>query len=45
MAINVLYNALDADEFTKVIGCKSPKGTWDKLKELHEGNDNVKERR
>ncbi|KAL3503833.1 hypothetical protein ACH5RR_033674 [Cinchona calisaya] len=42
-AINILYNILDADEFSKVKGCKSAKEIWDKLKEIREGNEDIRE--
>ncbi|KAL3510113.1 hypothetical protein ACH5RR_029514 [Cinchona calisaya] len=44
-AMNVLYNALDANESTRVKGCNSAKEIWDKLKEIHEGSDDVREQK
>ncbi|KAL3519121.1 hypothetical protein ACH5RR_021710 [Cinchona calisaya] len=44
-AMNVLYNALDANESTRVKGCSSAKEIWDKLKEIHEGSDDVREQK
>ncbi|KAL3510072.1 hypothetical protein ACH5RR_029473 [Cinchona calisaya] len=44
-AINILYNALDADEISKVKGCKSAKEIWDKLKEIHEGSEDIREQK
>lgn len=44
-AMNVLYNALDANESTRVKGCKSAKEVWDKLRDMYRGSDNVREQR
>ncbi|KAL3516452.1 hypothetical protein ACH5RR_023354 [Cinchona calisaya] len=44
-AMNVLYNALDANESTRVKGCILAKEIWDKLKEMHEGSDDVREQK
>ena len=41
--MNVLYSALDSNEFIRVKGCRSTKEIWDKLREIHEGGENVKE--
>ena len=41
--MNALYNALDANEFTRVKDCKSTKEIWNKLKKIHESSDNVRE--
>ena len=44
-AVNIIYNALDANESTRVRGCKTAKEIWDKLREIHEGSDNVREQK
>ncbi|KAL3529731.1 hypothetical protein ACH5RR_009053 [Cinchona calisaya] len=44
-AINILYNALDSDEFSKVKGCISAKEIWDKLKEIHERSEDIREQK
>ena len=44
-AMNVIYSALDSNESIRVKGCKSAKEMWDKLREIHEGGDNVKEQK
>ena len=41
-AMNVLYNALDDNEFTHVKGCKFAKKIWDKFREIHEGSNDVR---
>ncbi|KAL3534601.1 hypothetical protein ACH5RR_003062 [Cinchona calisaya] len=43
--MNVLYNALDGNESTRVKGCISAKEIWDKWKEIHEGSDDVREQK
>jgi hypothetical protein len=42
-AVNVLYGALDIGEFNRVKGLESAHGIWEKLKEIHEGSNTVKE--
>ena len=42
-AMNVLYSALDSNESIRVKDCKSAKEIWDKLREIHEGSENVRE--
>ena len=44
-AMYVLYNALDSNESIRVKGSKSAKEIWDKLREIHEGSDNVREQK
>ena len=44
-AMNVLYSTLDSNESIRVKGCKSAKEMWDKLREIHEGSDNVREQK
>ena len=44
-AMNVLFSALDANESIRVKGSKSAKEIWDKLKEIHEGSNDVKEQK
>ena len=41
--MNILYNALNANESTWVKGCKTAKEIWDKYKEINEGSDSVRE--
>ena len=41
--MNVLYCALDANEFNQIFTCNSAKKIWDKLKVMHEGRNQVKE--
>ena len=40
-ATNVLYSVLDSNKSIRVKGCKSAKKIWDKLREIHESNENV----
>ena len=42
-AMNLLYCALDAQEFNRISFCISAKEIWDKLKGFHEGDVKVKE--
>ncbi|XP_071924835.1 uncharacterized protein [Coffea arabica] len=44
-AMNVLYSALDSNESVRVNGCKSVKEIWNKLREIHEGSENVREQK
>ena len=43
--MNVLYNALDSNESIKVKVYRSAKEIWNKLKEIHEGSENVREQK
>lgn len=43
--MNVLYSALDSNESIRVKSCKSAKEIWDKLREIHEGSENVREQK
>jgi hypothetical protein len=42
-AINVLYSALDIGEFNRVKRLESAHGIWEKLEEIDEGSNTVKE--
>ena len=42
-AMNVLYCALDANEFNRISTCSSAKEIWDRLEVTHEGTNQVKE--
>ncbi|XP_058222936.1 uncharacterized protein LOC131332656 [Rhododendron vialii] len=42
-AMNLLYCALDPNEFNRVSTCESAKEIWDKLEVTHEGTSQVKE--
>ena len=42
-AMNVLYCALDANEFNRISTCMSAKKIWDRLEVTHEGTNQVKE--
>ena len=42
-AMNVLYCALDANEFNHISTCSSTKEIWDRLEVTHEGTNQVKE--
>ena len=42
-AMNLLYCALDAQEFNKISSCISAKEIWDKLEVTYEGTNQVKE--
>ena len=42
-AMNVLYCALDANEFNRISTCMSAKKIWDRLEVAHEGTSQVKE--
>ena len=44
-AMNVLYSALNSNESIRVKGCRSAKEIWDKLREIHEGSENVREQK
>ncbi|WP_374695496.1 hypothetical protein ACEW7V_00205 [Areca yellow leaf disease phytoplasma] len=41
-AMNLLYCALDANEFNQIFTCSSAKEIWDKLEVTHEGTFQVK---
>ena len=41
--MNILYCALDANEFNHISTCISTKKIWDRLKVTHEGANQVKE--
>ena len=41
--MNILYYALDANEFNHISTCMSVKKIWDRLKVTHEGTNQVKE--
>ena len=41
--MNVLYCALDKNEFNRVSTCNSAKEIWDRLEVTHEGTNQVKE--
>lgn len=41
--MNILYNILDANEFSKIKSCKSTKEIWDKLRDIHERSAYIKE--
>ena len=43
--INVLSSALDSNESIRVKGCNSTKEIWDKLREIHESSENVREQK
>ena len=43
--MNVLYNALDTNESIRFKGSKSAKEISDKLREIHESSDNVREQK
>ena len=42
-AMNLLYCALDAQEFNRISSCISAKEIWDKLEVTYEGTNQVKE--
>ncbi|XP_043698531.1 uncharacterized protein LOC122649347 [Telopea speciosissima] len=42
-AKNVLLSALVNTEFAKVVGCETAKEVWDKLQNVHEGDEKIKE--
>ena len=42
-AMNVLYYALDANEFNRISTCMLAKKIWDRLEVTHEGTNQVKE--
>ena len=42
-AMNVIYCALDANEFNRISTCSSAKKIWDRLEVTHEGTNQVKE--
>ena len=42
-AVNVLFSALDVNEFNRVKNLKVAKEMWKKLMEIHEGTSSVKE--
>ena len=44
-ATNMLYCALDANEFNRISTCKTVKEIWDKFIVTHEGTEQVKESR
>ena len=41
--MNVLYYALDVNEFNQIFICTSMKEIWDTLEVIHEGTNQVKE--
>ena len=41
--MNILYCALDANEFNHISTCISAKKIWDRLEVTHEGTNQVKE--
>ncbi|WP_374695630.1 hypothetical protein ACEW7V_01290 [Areca yellow leaf disease phytoplasma] len=41
-AMNLLYYALDPNEFNRIFTCNSTKEIWDKLEITHEGTSQVK---
>lgn len=41
-AMNVLLGGLSELEFIKIMDCKIAKSIWDKLQNIHEGDDKVK---
>ena len=43
--MNLLYCALDANEFNRILGCISAKKNWDKLEVTYEGTNQVKKTR
>ena len=43
--MTVLYNTLDANKSTGLKGYKSAKNIWDKLCEIHEDSQDIKEQR
>ena len=42
-AMNLLYCALDPNEFNRILTCNSAKEIWDRLEVTHEGTNQVKE--
>ena len=42
-AMNILYCALDANEYNRISSCESAKEIWDRLEVTHEGTSQVKE--
>ena len=42
-AMNILYYALDTNEFNRISTCNSAKEIWDRLKFTHENTNQVKE--
>ncbi|XP_043721113.1 uncharacterized protein LOC122668640 [Telopea speciosissima] len=42
-AVNILLGSLVNNEFARVIGCTTSKEIWDKLKNVHEGDDKIRE--
>ena len=42
-AMNLLYCALDANEFNRIFTCSLVKEIWDRLEVTHEGTNQVKE--
>jgi hypothetical protein len=44
-AMNILYCALDANEFNRISTCTTAKEIWDKLRITHEGTSQVRELR
>ena len=41
-AMNLLYCALDTNEFNRILGCISVKKNWDNLKVTYDGTNQVK---
>ena len=42
-AKNAIMCGLADSEIVKIMGCKSAKEMWEKLKSIHEGDDKIKE--
>ena len=42
-AMNILYCALDPNEFNRISSCESAKEIWDRLEVTYEGTNQVKE--
>ncbi|XP_057981275.1 uncharacterized protein LOC131166718 [Malania oleifera] len=42
-AMNVIYCALDANKFNRIMACKNAKGIWDKLEITYEGTTDFKD--
>ena len=43
--MNVLYNTLDANESPRIKYCKLAKEIWDKLCDMYDGSQNIKEQK
>ncbi|XP_070043177.1 uncharacterized protein [Nicotiana tomentosiformis] len=44
-AKNLLYNAINGEEYEKISSCETAKEMWDKLEVTYEGTNKVKETR